>query len=57
MLTAYAYCRPTHMEYAVKRGVNVFMEKSFAVDGPGIRRVLKAGEEAARKNRDLFIEG
>ncbi|NQT53801.1 gfo/Idh/MocA family oxidoreductase, partial [bacterium] len=28
----------------------VFMEKSFAVDAPGIRRVLKAGEEAAKKN-------
>jgi predicted dehydrogenase len=26
------------------------MEKSFAVDAPGIRRVLKAGEEAAKKN-------
>jgi predicted dehydrogenase len=26
------------------------MEKSFAVDAPGIRRVLKAGEEAAAKN-------
>jgi predicted dehydrogenase len=26
------------------------MEKAHAVDGPGIRRVLKAGEEAGRKN-------
>jgi predicted dehydrogenase len=26
------------------------MEKSFAVDAPGIRRVLKAGEEAKKKN-------
>jgi predicted dehydrogenase len=26
------------------------MEKSFAVDAPGIRRVLKAGQEAAQKN-------
>ena len=26
------------------------MEKSFAVDAPGIRRVLRAGEEAAKKN-------
>ena len=42
--------RPMHFEYAVQKGVNVFMEKSFAVDGPGIRRVLRAGEEAARKN-------
>ncbi len=42
--------RPIHLEYAVAKGVHVFMEKSFAVDAPGIRRVLKAGEEAAKKN-------
>jgi len=42
--------RPIHFEYAVQKGVNVFMEKSFAVDAPGIRRVLKAGELAAQKN-------
>ena len=42
--------RPLHLEYAVEKGRNVFMEKSFAVDGPGIRRVLKAGKIATRKN-------
>ena len=42
--------RPLHMEYAVAKGCHVFMEKSFAVDGPGIRRVLKTGVEASRKN-------
>jgi predicted dehydrogenase len=42
--------RPIHFEYAVQKGVNVFMEKSFAVDAPGIRRVLKAGELAKAKN-------
>ncbi|MEW6159033.1 MAG: Gfo/Idh/MocA family oxidoreductase [Verrucomicrobiota bacterium] len=42
--------RPRHLEYAVRKGLHVFMEKSFAVDAPGIRRVLKAGEDAARKN-------
>lgn len=42
--------RPIHLEYAVEKGVNVFMEKSFAVDAPGIRRVLKAGELAQQKN-------
>jgi predicted dehydrogenase len=42
--------RPLHLEYAVAKGVHVFMEKSFAVDAPGIRRVLKAGEEATKKN-------
>ena len=42
--------RPIHLEYAVAKGCHVFMEKSFAVDAPGIRRVFKAGEEATRKN-------
>jgi len=40
--------RPIHFEYAVERWLHVFMEKSFAVDTPGVRRVLKAGAEAAR---------
>jgi predicted dehydrogenase len=42
--------RPIHLEYAVEKGCHVFMEKSFAVDAPGIRRVLKCGEEAQKKN-------
>lgn len=42
--------RPPHVEYAVAKNCHVFMEKSFAVDAPGIRRVLKAGQEAERKN-------
>ena len=50
MLAGYAGFRPGQLEYAVEKGVNVFMEKSFAADPPGARRVIKAGEEAARKN-------
>jgi predicted dehydrogenase len=50
LLTTPPAFRPIHLEYAVQKGVNVFMEKSFAVDAPGIRRVLKAGEEARKKN-------
>jgi len=42
--------RPLHLEYAVAKGCHVFMEKSFAVDAPGVRRVLKVGEEATKKN-------
>jgi len=41
--------RPLHLEYAVAKGCHVFMEKAFSVDGPGTRRVLKAGEEADKK--------
>ncbi len=50
MLTNFAYFRPTQLEYAVKKGVNVFMEKSFAPDAPGLRRLMRAGEEAQKKN-------
>jgi myo-inositol 2-dehydrogenase / D-chiro-inositol 1-dehydrogenase len=50
LLTTPPAFRPIHFEYAVQKGINVFMEKSFAVDGPGIRRVLKTGEAAARQN-------
>lgn len=38
--------RPLHLEYAISRRCHVFMEKSFAVDGPGVRRVLAAGRKA-----------
>ena len=50
LLTTPPGFRPLHFDYAVQKGVNVFMEKSFAVDGPGVRRVLKAGEAAKQKN-------
>jgi predicted dehydrogenase len=41
--------RPLHVEYAVSKGVHVFMEKSMAVDVPGVKRLLRAGE-MAKKN-------
>jgi predicted dehydrogenase len=50
LLATPAAFRPAHFEYAVAKGVNVFMEKSFAVDAPGVRRILRAGEQAAQKN-------
>jgi len=50
MLCGYAGWRPLQLEYAVQKGVNVFMEKSFATDPPGVRRLIKAGEEAEKKN-------
>ncbi|MHB8897132.1 MAG: Gfo/Idh/MocA family protein [Thermoguttaceae bacterium] len=50
MLTSFAYVRPMQLEYAVSKGINVFMEKSFAPDAPGLHRLMKAGEEAEKKN-------
>ena len=39
--------RPLHFEYAVQKGVNVFMEKSFAVDAAG----RAADAQGGRPNR------
>ncbi len=50
MLTGYAAWRPLQLEYAVEKGINVFMEKSFATDPPAVRRVIKASEAAEKKN-------
>jgi myo-inositol 2-dehydrogenase / D-chiro-inositol 1-dehydrogenase len=41
--------RPLHFEAAVNAGKHVFMEKPVAVDAPGVRRVLAAGEIAKQK--------
>jgi len=42
--------RPSHLEAAVAAGKNIFTEKPVATDGPGIRKVLAAYEEAQKKN-------
>ena len=48
--------RPEHIEDCIKAGVHVFAEKPMAVDAPGVRRVLAAGEEARKKNLS-FVSG
>ncbi len=50
MCTTRAYIRPVHVEYAVKKGINVFMEKPFSPDPGGLKRLLRAGEEAEKNN-------
>ncbi len=50
VLTTHAAFRAPHLEYAVQKGVNVFMEKDFAADPGGIKRMLRAGEAAEKKN-------
>jgi predicted dehydrogenase len=49
MCTTRAYIRPVHVEYAVKKGINVFMEKPFASDPGSLHRMLRAGELAEKK--------
>ena len=48
--------RPKHIEACVEAGVHVFAEKPMAVDAPGVRRVLAAGEKARQKKLS-FISG
>ena len=47
--------RPIHFEAAVAAGKQIFMEKPVAVDGPGVRRVLKAAEEAKQKKLNVVV--
>ena len=47
--------RPTHFEEAVRLGKHAFLEKPVAVDAPGVRRVLKAAEEARQKKLKVAV--
>jgi predicted dehydrogenase len=47
--------RPGHFAHAVARGRHVFMEKPVAVDAPGVRTVLAAGEEARKKGLKVGV--
>jgi len=48
-LATYPAHRVVHLDYAVEKGIHVFMEKSFAVDPPAVRRIIRAGEAAEKK--------
>ncbi len=47
--------RPFHFEYAIQQGKHVFMEKPVATDSYGIRKVLKAAEEAKKKKLNVVV--
>lgn len=47
--------RWVHFTYAIKKGLNVFMEKPVTVDGPTSRRMLKLGEKASGKNLKVGV--
>ena len=50
ILTAPPHFRPAHFKAAVEAGKHVFMEKPAAVDVPGVRMVIEAGQLAKQKN-------
>ena len=47
--------RWVHFTYAIKKGLNVFMEKPVTVDGPTTRRMFKLAEEASAKNLKVGV--
>ena len=47
--------RPEHFEYAVAGNKHVFMEKPVATDAYGVRRVMKAAEEADKKGLNVVV--
>lgn len=53
LLTAPTAFRPAHLETAVNAGKHIFCEKPFAVDGPGMRRVIMAVQKAKEKRLSL----
>lgn len=55
LLTTHAAFRPLHFEYAVKKGINVFMEKSFGVDAPAVRRLFQAAQASEEKGLKVGV--
>lgn len=53
LLAAPPAFRPSHLEAAVNAGKHIFCEKPFAVDGPGLRRVIESANLAKSKNLAL----
>ncbi|GIW85963.1 MAG: streptomycin biosynthesis protein StrI [Isosphaeraceae bacterium] len=47
--------RWVHFQYAIEKGVHVFMEKPVTVDGPTSKKMFALGEKAAEKNLKVGI--
>ena len=47
--------RWVHFAYAIKKNINVFMEKPITVDGPATRKFLKLAEESVKKNLKVGV--
>src|SRR5918993_3103324 len=47
--------RWVHFEYAIKKGLNVFMEKPVTVDGPTSKRMLDLGKQSIEKNLKVGV--
>ncbi len=47
--------RWVHFQYAVEKGLNVFMEKPVTVDGPTTRRMIALAEQASAKSLKVGV--
>jgi predicted dehydrogenase len=50
LMASTPHFRPAQVEYAVKAGKHMFVEKPVATDAPGLRRMWAACDEAKEKN-------
>lgn len=50
ILTTPLAFRAPHFEYAIERGLNVFMEKPVTADGPSSRKMIELAKKASDKN-------
>jgi predicted dehydrogenase len=55
ILTTPLAFRAPHFQYAIQKGLNVFMEKPLTADGPTSKRMLKLAEEASAKNLKVGV--
>ncbi len=55
ILTTPVAFRWVHFAYAIRKGINVFMEKPVTVDGPTTRRMLRLAEESRRKGLKVGV--
>jgi predicted dehydrogenase len=53
LLALPTHFHPTYLKACVDAGKHVFCEKTHAVDAPGVRKVLAAGEEARKKGLSI----
>ena len=47
--------RWVHFQYAIEKGLNVFMEKPLTCDGPSSRRMLALAEQSVKKNLKVGV--
>jgi predicted dehydrogenase len=47
--------RWVHFQYAISKGLHVFMEKPVTVDGPTTRRIFQLSDEADKKNLKVGV--